>query len=99
MPTPRSGGGSATYEGKIYTAGGEAQTPDMTPAYRSLQAYDAATNTWAILPSMPVPRHGVAAAFLGNRLHLVSGDVASNVAAPDVRLSTASHDGFQLTDH
>jgi hypothetical protein len=97
MPTPRSGGGSATFAGKIYTAGGELQTPQMTPAFRALEAYDAATNTWGVLPSMPIPRHGVAAAFLGNRLHLASGKVTS-AGAPDTPLATGSHDVLEIPE-
>ena len=95
MPTPRSGGGWATYQGKIYVAGGELQMREITPAFRALEAYDAASNTWSILPSMPVPRHGVAGAFLGNKLHLVSGKVTS-AGAPDTTLQTAEHDVLEI---
>ena len=95
MPTARSGGGWATFGGKIYVAGGESQTRQMLGAFRALEAYDPATNTWQVLPSMPIPRHGVATAFLGNRLHLVSGKITSG-GAPDVQLSTGSHDVYDL---
>ena len=37
--------------------------------------YDPAANRWTVLPRMPIPRHGLAGAVIGNRLHLVSGDV------------------------
>lgn len=95
MPTARSGGGWATYGGKIYVAGGEIQTPQLLGAFRSLEAYDPGSNTWAILPAMPVPRHGVAGAFIGNRLHLVSGKVTSG-GTPDVQLTTGAHDVFEV---
>ena len=97
MPTPRSGGGWGSYGGRIYVAGGEAQTPQMTPAFRALEAYEPATDTWSVLPSMPVPRHGVAGTFIGNRLHLVSGKVTSS-GAPDTKLETGTHDIFEVTD-
>ena len=95
MPTPRSGGASGTYGGRIYVAGGEFQSPQMAATFRALEAYDPATNTWSALPSMPLPRHGVAGAFLGNRLHLVSGNIVSG-GAPDTNVSTASHDVLEI---
>lgn len=95
MPTARSGGGFATYNGKIYCAGGEVQTPQMLGAFRALEAYDPATNSWSILPYMPLPRHGVATAFIGNKLHLVSGKITSG-GAPDVQLATAEHDVLEI---
>ena len=63
MPTPRSGGGVATYNGKIYVSGGELQTRQFAAAFKALEAYDPATDTWTILPSMPSARHGDACRF------------------------------------
>ncbi|HTU03707.1 MAG TPA: hypothetical protein VMG58_17875 [Candidatus Sulfotelmatobacter sp.] len=48
------------------------------------------------LPSMPIPRHGLAGAFVGNRLHLVSGDVQS-AGIPNMRLDSDSHDAFEVS--
>jgi N-acetylneuraminic acid mutarotase len=73
MPTPRSGGGDATYKGKIYCAGGELTTRQFSAAFRALEAYDPATNTWTVMPPMPVAKHGQGTAFLGNKLHLAGG--------------------------
>ena len=100
MPTPRSGGGWATYGGKIYVAGGEVATTSLVGAFRALEAYDPATNSWTIMPSMPMPRHGVAGAMIGNKLHLVSGMVTSAAAGAgqDMHLEvhTTSHDVLEL---
>ena len=93
MPTARSGGGWTTYNGKIYVAGGEIQTRQMLGAFRALEAYDPATNSWSILQSLPIPRHGVATAVLGGKIHFVSGKITSG-GAPDVTLSTGSHDVY-----
>ena len=93
MPTPRSGGGWATYNGKIYVAGGEIQTRQLVGAFRALEAYDPATNSWSILQSLPIPRHGVATAVVGNKIHFVSGHITSG-GAPDVQVSTGSHDVY-----
>ena len=73
MPTPRSGGGWATYNGRIYVAGGEGQHERANYSFRALEAYEPATNRWIVLPSMPTARHGAAGAVIGNKFHLVSG--------------------------
>ncbi len=100
MPTPRSGGGWGTYAGRIYVAGGEVATPQLVGAFRALEAYDPATNSWSAMPSMPIPRHGVAGAVIGNRLHLVSGMITSAAAGagadPTLHIHTASHDVIEL---
>jgi N-acetylneuraminic acid mutarotase len=93
MPTARSGGGWTTYKGKIYVAGGEIQTRQLVGAFRALEAYDPATNSWSILQSMPIPRHGVATAVVDGKIHFVSGHVTSG-GAPDANVSTGSHDVY-----
>ena len=49
---------------------------------------------------MPVPRHGLAGAVIGNRLHLVSGDVQSlgAIELRDVHVHTDLHDAFEFAD-
>ena len=100
MPTPRSGGGAATYNGKIYVGGGELQTRQMAAAFRALEAYDVATDTWTILPSMPSARHGNAAGFIGNKLHMVSGKMEgggeSDMAGTEHPYATAAHDVLEI---
>ena len=100
MPTARSGGGWGTYDGKIYVAGGEIATTSLVGAFRAVEAFDPATNSWTIMPSMPMPRHGVAGATIGNRFHLVSGMITSAAGGwgqdPDIEIHTASHDIFEL---
>ena len=83
MPTPRSGGGEATYDGKIYVGGGELQTRQLAAAFRALERYDPVNDTWEILPSMPSARHGNAMGFIGNKLHVVSGKMEGG-GAPDM---------------
>jgi N-acetylneuraminic acid mutarotase len=100
MPTPRSGGGAATYNGKIYVSGGEITNRQLSAAYKALEAYDPVNDTWEILPSMPSARHGDAAGFLGNKLHLVSGKQegggAPDMAGTDHPYATASHDVLEI---
>jgi N-acetylneuraminic acid mutarotase len=97
MPTPRSAVAWGVHGGRIYVAGGEAQAPQFMAAFRALEAYEPASNRWITLPSMPIPRHGLAGAVVGNRLHLVSGDVQS-AGIPGMHLHSESHDAFEIAD-
>lgn len=101
MPTPRSGAGWGVHSGKIYVAGGEVTTDTIAAAYRAVEAYEPATDTWTALPSMPMPRHGVAGAVLGDRLHLATGMITSSGAMgildKRLELHTSSHDVLDLS--
>ncbi len=94
MPTTRSALGAGTYNGRIYVAGGEFQDPHMMATFRSVEAYDPATNSWSIMPSMPVSRHGLAAGVIGNRFLLVGGDVQSS--GTEIHASTSEVDALEL---
>ena len=97
MPTPRSGGGAATYNGKIYTAGGELSTRAMSLSFRALEAFDPATNSWAILPSMPVAKHGQGVAVVGNRLYVSTGALTPGTGfGPDFAAATGQVDVLEL---
>jgi N-acetylneuraminic acid mutarotase len=97
MPTQRSAVAWGVYRNRIYVAGGEHQDTSLMAAFRALEAYDPAGNRWMALPQMPVPRHGLAGAVLGNRLHLVSGDVQS-AGIPGMHLHSEAHDAFEFAE-
>ncbi len=94
MPSARSAMASGVHGGRIYVSGGEGQNAQAMYTFRALEAYDPAANRWTTLPSMPVSRHGLAGAVLGNRLHMVSGDVQS--AGTGVHVHSDAHDAFEL---
>jgi N-acetylneuraminic acid mutarotase len=100
MPTARSGGVSGSDGRLIYVAGGEVTTQELVGAYRAIEAFDPVTNTWTKLPPMPMPRHGVAGAVIGNRLYLVSGMIQSAGALvfldPKLATHTVSNDILEL---
>jgi len=66
-------------------------------AFRTVEGYDPATNSWVTLPRMPIPRHGLAGGVIGNRFHLVSGDVQSAGIA-GMHLHSDSHDAFEFVE-
>jgi N-acetylneuraminic acid mutarotase len=91
MPTPRSGGGYATFNGRIYIGGGEWISRELVSSFRALEAYEPATDTWTILPPLPGTVHGNAMTFIGNKLHNVSGKM-ENGGLPDLMSdATADH--------
>src|SRR6202162_3169535 len=100
MPTSRSGGATGTDGRRIYVAGGEVTTTELVGAFKAIEAYDVLTNSWMTLPSMPMPRHGVAGAVIGNRFHLVSGMVQSagvlTFLDPKLETHTGNHDIMEL---
>jgi len=96
MISPRSGGGWATYNGKIYVAGGEVQNERYSAAFRSLESYDPAANRWDILPSLPGAVHGNAVAFIGNKLHTVSGKMEGGGFADAPGKATADHSVMEM---
>jgi len=100
MPTARSGGASGSDGRRIYVAGGEVTTKELVGAYRAIEVYDPLINAWGKLPSMPMPRHGLAGAVIGNRFYLVSGMIQSAGAMsfldPTLSIHTAAHDILEL---
>jgi N-acetylneuraminic acid mutarotase len=95
MPIARSALGAGVYASRIYVAGGEYQDPHMMATFRAVEAYDPASNTWTEMPPMPVSRHGLAVGVIGNRLHVISGDVQS--AGTGIEVSTGEHDVFDFS--
>jgi N-acetylneuraminic acid mutarotase len=97
MPTPRSGGGAAVYNGRIITAAGELTTRQFAATFRAVEAYDPATDTWSILPSMPQAKHGGGVAIVGNRLYLASGALTPGRGfGADWVSATGGHDVLEL---
>lgn len=92
MPTPRSAAAWGVYNGRLYVAGGELRHRDIWGAYTAVEAFDPKSESWSRLPPMPLPRHGLAGDFIGNRFHLVSGSVQSGTNLPGLVTNTDRHD-------
>ena len=99
MPTPRSGGASVTYGGRIYVAGGEVNTPQLVGAFRAVEVYDPMAKRWSPFLSIPNPRHGVAGGVVGNKFHLVSGNITSGGGGdPKIYVHSSEHNVIELPD-
>jgi N-acetylneuraminic acid mutarotase len=92
MPTPRSAIAAGVYNNYIVVPGGEGQNWQFLAAFKAVEAYNTATNTWNILPSMPHQRHGLAVGVVGTRLYAVSGDgqsAGNGIVESDVNYNEA----------
>lgn len=74
MSTPRASMVSAVYGGRIYIVGGEIQSSQVSSTYRTMEAYEPATNQWFVLPPVPLGRQPIAGDMIGDTLYVVSGD-------------------------
>lgn len=96
MPTARSGTAYGTYGGKIYVAGGEYLNSQVVGAFRDIEAYSPATNSWTTLPPLPLPRNAPAGVALGNRFYLISGQMQSgSIGGP--ALASSATDALEFT--
>jgi N-acetylneuraminic acid mutarotase len=73
MPTGRSGHAAAVVRGCLYTFGGEGNPAAPTGVFPQNEVYDPRANTWQTLTPMPTPRHGIAAAVIGERIFIPGG--------------------------
>ena len=96
MPTPRDGGVAAVYQNRIFVAGGQSISAIANSVSRALEAYDPATNTWAVLPYLPQARHGQGGGVIGNRFHVVSGHITAAFSG-GVPLNVPTHDAFEFS--
>ena len=95
MPTARSGTAGGAHAGKIYVVGGEYQNDEVMMAFRAVEAYTPASDSWSVMPRMLSPHHGLAGAVLGTRLHAIGGDFQS-AGIPDTHPHLATHEALDL---
>jgi N-acetylneuraminic acid mutarotase len=94
-PTSRGDVTGAVYDSKIYVAGGEFQDTKRKMTFWAVESYDPAKDSWAELPHLQIARHGFAAAFVGNTLHVMGGSFQSD-GMPGIDTPTATHEVFQV---
>ncbi len=94
MPTARGGLAASAVGGKIYTFGGEGNpAPGSDGVFAETEVYDVARDRWQRLAPMPVPRHGTAAATVGDTVYIPGGGTAEG-GAP-----VAVNDAYRPSGH
>ena len=77
MPTPRGPGGTAVFEGKIYTFGGnDPKRGDVR--LDVVEVYDPAIDAWTTLSPMPMTRMGVGIAVFDDRIYVMGGEQSAD---------------------
>lgn len=73
MPSGRSGGHATVLNGELYVFGGEGNEAAANGLYNEVEAFNPATNSWKRFEPMPLPRHSLVTAAIGNRIYLPGG--------------------------
>ncbi len=94
-PTNRGDVNGAAYNGRIYVTGGEYETPKIKESFWAFESFAPATKRWETLPHIQITRHGFAAAFIGNTMHVVGGSFQSD-GMPGVFSPTATHEVYDV---
>ena len=69
---------------RVYWMGGATESGVL----RTVSVYDPATDTWSVGPSLPAARGYISALTYGGHAYVIGGINASNLAVPDVLVST-----------
>lgn len=73
LPTARSGIAAAAIGSRIYVFGGEGNSRTPTGVFEEVESFDTISGTWRREVPMAIPRHGIGAAVLGDRIHIPGG--------------------------
>jgi N-acetylneuraminic acid mutarotase len=87
MPTGRSGLAAAAVGSYVYVFGGEGNFASPLGTFRENEAYDVDADEWFTAQAMPLPRHGIGAGVIGNRVHIPAG-------SPIEGFGTTGHSDF-----
>jgi len=73
MPVPRGGISGAVIGTQIVTFGGEGNPNSASGVFNQTESFDVATQQWAELTPMAVPRHGTSAVAVGGKIYIPGG--------------------------
>ncbi|HEX8172795.1 MAG TPA: kelch repeat-containing protein [Thermoanaerobaculia bacterium] len=90
LPAGGSGLAAAVLGRRIYIFGGEGNPSTPTGVYADTASYDVDRGTWRLETPMPHPRHGIAAATIGERIHIPAGGPVQGFS------TTSAHDALVL---
>ncbi len=84
LPEPLHHAAAAVVGGRLFVVGGYTGGRVRWTASSALYEYDRARDTWMTRAEMPTARGGLAAAALGNRLHVLGGTADEPTGAHEV---------------
>lgn len=87
MPQAQGGLAAAAVNGLLYVFGGEYFGAGGGGVYAESWVYQPAADRWLALPDMPVPRHGLGAVTIGEKIYVVAGATAAGGNGTSARLS------------
>jgi N-acetylneuraminic acid mutarotase len=88
IPTARSGIAVTAVGNRVYVFGGEGNPNTPTGVFSENESFDVVSGTWQREESMPVPRHGIGAATIGNTIYIPAGAEVQGFGTSSV------HDAF-----
>jgi N-acetylneuraminic acid mutarotase len=82
MPTARGGAAAGVVGGRIVVTGGEGNAADPKGIFPQTEIYDPARDSWTVSTPMRIPRHGMGAAGIGDRLYVPAGGTLEGGGEP-----------------
>ena len=73
LPTGRSGIAVAAVGEHVFVFGGEGNASSPLGTFNENESYDPGADAWTAQPPMPLPRHGIGAGVVGNRIYIPAG--------------------------
>ena len=76
----RSGFAAAVVNNELWVFGGE--DPQTLVLHAEVEVYNPASNSWRREPNMPLPRHGIWASVIGNKIYIPGGGTTPALINP-----------------
>ncbi len=108
MPTIRTAGPAAVYNGEIYVFGGSVAGSSPRPSTNVVEAYNPVTNTWRTnITPMPTALTSATVAVVGNKAYVIGGGYQDNdgihlfsdVMVYDFSTNTWATNGYATLPH
>jgi N-acetylneuraminic acid mutarotase len=90
MPTARSGHAVTSLDNLVFAFGGEGNPASATGTFSEVEVYNPDLDSWTRLEPMALPRHGIGAGIVGNRIVVPGGATREGVG------TTAQADVFTV---
>src|SRR4030095_129708 len=92
MPTARSGHAITSLDNLVFAFGGEGNSASQAGTFSEVEVYNPDLDSWTRLQPMPLPRHGIGAGVVSNRLFVPGGATLEGFGA------TAQADVFTVNE-